>query len=195
MLLENRFLEILMIGAAALIIIGPKDLPMVMRRVGQFVGKMRGMAAEFRASFDELARQSELEELRKEVEALRTTHDSAISQIHASLDQPSGEGFGETTPSFMMPLSPPPPTPVTGGEDFRPASAAPAEPLDAPAPKAVRKPRTPAAKAAPKPAPKAVKAPAAKATRASPAKPKIPAKPKAPAKPRARAAKAAGEAS
>jgi sec-independent protein translocase protein TatB len=68
---ENRFLEVLIIGALALIVVGPKDLPVLMRRVGQFVGKMRAMAAEFRASFDELARQSELDELRKEVEALR----------------------------------------------------------------------------------------------------------------------------
>ena len=69
---ENRFLEVLIIGALALIVVGPKDLPVLMRRVGQFVGKMRAMAAEFRASFDELARQSELDELRKEVEALRS---------------------------------------------------------------------------------------------------------------------------
>jgi sec-independent protein translocase protein TatB len=68
---EDRFLEILIIGALALIVIGPKDLPVVLRKVGRFVGRMRGMAAEFRASFDELARQSELDELRKEVEALR----------------------------------------------------------------------------------------------------------------------------
>ncbi len=185
MLLENRFLEILMIGAAALIIIGPKDLPMVMRRVGQFVGKMRGMAAEFRASFDELARQSELEELRKEVEALRTTHDSAISQIHASLDQPIGEGFGEATPSFMMPLSPPTPTPIEGGDDFRPASVVQPEPAKPAAPKPARKPRATAATLAAKPAPK----PAAKTARETPGKPK------APAKPRAKAAKAAGETS
>jgi sec-independent protein translocase protein TatB len=68
---ENRLMEVLIIGALALIVVGPKDLPVLMRRVGQFVGKMRGMAAEFRASFDELARQSELDDLRKEVEALR----------------------------------------------------------------------------------------------------------------------------
>ncbi len=42
-----------------------------MRKVGKFVAHLRGMAAEFRASFDELARQSELDELRKEVEAMR----------------------------------------------------------------------------------------------------------------------------
>jgi sec-independent protein translocase protein TatB len=71
---EDRFVELLIIGALALIVIGPKDLPILMRRIGRFVGKMRGMAAEFRASFDELARQSELDELRKEVEALRHSH-------------------------------------------------------------------------------------------------------------------------
>jgi sec-independent protein translocase protein TatB len=70
---ENRMMEVLIIGALALMVIGPKELPLVLRRIGQFVGKMRGMAAEFRASFDELARQSELDELRREVEALRNS--------------------------------------------------------------------------------------------------------------------------
>src|ERR1700691_3265466 len=84
---ENRLLELLIIGAVALIVVGPKDLPVLMRRVGQFVGKMRGMAAEFRASFDELARQSELEDLRREVEAMRADHHSLtqfnpLSQIN-----------------------------------------------------------------------------------------------------------------
>src|SRR5580704_1790770 len=74
---ENRLIEIMIIGALALIVVGPKDLPILMRRVGQFVGKMRGMAAEFRASFDELARQSELEELRREVEAMRADHQTS----------------------------------------------------------------------------------------------------------------------
>ena len=64
--------EILVIGIVALLVVGPKDLPLLMRRVGQFVGKARAMANEFRASFDDLARESELEELRKEVKALRT---------------------------------------------------------------------------------------------------------------------------
>jgi sec-independent protein translocase protein TatB len=73
---EDRFVEILIIGALALIVIGPKDLPILMRRLGRFIGRMRAMAAEFRASFDELARQSELDELRKEVEALRQSQTS-----------------------------------------------------------------------------------------------------------------------
>ncbi len=68
---EGRILDFLIVGVIALIVVGPKDLPVLMRRVGQFVARMRAMAAEFRASFDEMARQSELDELRAEVEALR----------------------------------------------------------------------------------------------------------------------------
>jgi sec-independent protein translocase protein TatB len=68
---EGRILDFLIVGVVALIVVGPKDLPILMRRVGRFVAHMRGMAAEFRASFDEMARQSELDELRREVESMR----------------------------------------------------------------------------------------------------------------------------
>ncbi len=71
MLPEVGVPELLVIAAIALIVVGPKDLPILMRKLGKFLAHMRGMAAEFRASFDELARQSELDELRKEVEAMR----------------------------------------------------------------------------------------------------------------------------
>src|SRR3954462_11312203 len=63
--------ELLVIAVVALIVVGPKDLPMLLRKLGPFMAKLRGMASEFRASFDEMARQSELDELRKEVEAMR----------------------------------------------------------------------------------------------------------------------------
>lgn len=64
--------EVVVIALVALIIVGPKDLPVLMRKVGQFLSRARKMAAEFRASFDDMARQSELDDLRKEVEALRS---------------------------------------------------------------------------------------------------------------------------
>ncbi len=64
-------MEILVIAVLALVVVGPKDLPILLRRLGKFTAKVRGMAQEFRASFDEMARQSELDELRREVEALR----------------------------------------------------------------------------------------------------------------------------
>lgn len=71
MLPEAGAFELIFLAAVALIVVGPKDLPILLRKVGQFLARMRGMAAEFRASFDEMARQSELDELRREVEALR----------------------------------------------------------------------------------------------------------------------------
>lgn len=96
MLPEVGALEYLVIAAVALIVVGPKDLPMLLRRLGQFVARLRGMANEFRASFDEMARQSELDDLRKEVEAMRrgqfadmAAHDDAmrstVGDIHKSL--------------------------------------------------------------------------------------------------------------
>ncbi|MEZ5947178.1 MAG: Sec-independent protein translocase protein TatB [Hyphomonas sp.] len=68
------FSELVILAIAALIFVGPKDLPMMMRRLGQFVGKGRAMAREFQAAFDDIARQSELEELRKEIEDLKRTN-------------------------------------------------------------------------------------------------------------------------
>ncbi len=68
------FTELMVLAVAALIIVGPKDLPMMMRRLGQFVGKGRAMAREFQAAFDDIARQSELEDLRKEIEDLKRTN-------------------------------------------------------------------------------------------------------------------------
>ncbi len=65
-------LELLVVALLALIVVGPKDLPVLMRKVGQFLNRARKMASEFRASFDDMARQSELDDLRKEVEALRS---------------------------------------------------------------------------------------------------------------------------
>ena len=59
--------ELLVLVIVAIVVIGPKDLPTLMRKLGQFTARLRGMANEFRASFDEMARQSELDDLRKEL--------------------------------------------------------------------------------------------------------------------------------
>lgn len=57
--------ELLLLAVVALVVIGPKDLPRVMRVVGQWVGRARGMARHFRSGIDEMIRQSELEEMEK----------------------------------------------------------------------------------------------------------------------------------
>lgn len=74
MLPQFGFTEFLFIAIVALVVVGPKDLPMMMRKLGQFVGKARAMANEFRAAFDDIARQAELDELRQEIENLKNNN-------------------------------------------------------------------------------------------------------------------------
>jgi sec-independent protein translocase protein TatB len=63
--------HIVILLVVALVVVGPKDLPRMMHMAGKWAGKARNMANEFRKSFDEMARQSELDELRKEIEDLK----------------------------------------------------------------------------------------------------------------------------
>lgn len=71
--------EFFVLAVLALIVIGPKDLPRVMRTFGRFVGKARAMACEFQTSFEEIAREAEMEEMRKEAEKLRAAIAPAVS--------------------------------------------------------------------------------------------------------------------
>ena len=57
--------ELLVIAVVALVVIGPKDLPRVMRGIGNFVGKARGMARHFRGGIDNMIRESELADMEK----------------------------------------------------------------------------------------------------------------------------------
>lgn len=60
--------ELALIAAVALIVIGPKDLPRVMRNLGQWMRRARSMAAEFQRNLDDMMREAELDEIRREVE-------------------------------------------------------------------------------------------------------------------------------
>jgi sec-independent protein translocase protein TatB len=63
--------HILIMLVVALVVVGPKDLPRLMNMAGKWAGKARTMANEFRRSFDEMARESELAELRTEIDNLK----------------------------------------------------------------------------------------------------------------------------
>src|SRR5262249_2079158 len=78
----------------------PKDLPLLLRKLGMWTAKLRGMAQEFRTGFDELARQAELDELKKEVDALRRT--TNLSSVAPEITKPLG-----TLESYAG-ISPPP---------------------------------------------------------------------------------------
>jgi sec-independent protein translocase protein TatB len=66
--------HILILLVVMLVVVGPKDLPRLMHMAGKWVAKARNMANEFRRSFDEMARQAELDELRKEIEDLKNNN-------------------------------------------------------------------------------------------------------------------------
>lgn len=86
--------ELLLIAAIAIIFVGPKDLPKMMRTVGQYVAKVRGMAREFQSSFDELARETELEELRKEVASLKNHATKPLRSLQDEINKPVKIGGG-----------------------------------------------------------------------------------------------------
>src|SRR6476620_7205276 len=101
--------EYLIIAIVALIVVGPERLPLLLRKLGKMVAKARSMANEFRSSFDEMARQSELDELRKEVEALRSGQgmhalgadaDAAFRDIRDELNRPVND-IPATAPEAM----------------------------------------------------------------------------------------------
>src|ERR1700757_4925975 len=63
--------EIVVIAVVALIAIGPKELPGVLRMVGQWMGKARRMAAEFQGQFQEALREAEMADLKKSFDEVR----------------------------------------------------------------------------------------------------------------------------
>lgn len=88
--------ELLIIAVVALVVIGPKDLPRVMRTLGNFVGRARGMAKHFRAGFDTMIREAELEEMEKkwkaENERIMREHPAPPpEQVADAWAQPVGE--------------------------------------------------------------------------------------------------------
>ena len=157
--------ELVVIGLVALLVVGPKDLPLLMRRVGQMVAKARAMANEFRSSFDEMARQSELDDLRKEVEALRS------GQGMYPLGKEAEDAFKDINSELTKPLPAPEDPAMTPAPSEWPDA-----PASGPTPEPVAATKTKPKRATPKPA--ASKAgttakarPAAKMTKAA-SKPK-----------------------
>ena len=111
MLPEAGAFELVFLAMVALIVVGPKDLPVLLRKVGQFTAKMRGLASEFRSSFDEMARQSELDDLRREVEALRDGRfgDAAKPELESHLaDIHAGLNFDPPAAPAVHPVEEPP---------------------------------------------------------------------------------------
>lgn len=131
--------ELLVIGIVALVVIGPKELPSLLRTMGQGMTKLRRMASEFQGQFQEAMREAEISELKKEADKLA---ESAMSMnpltqvekigddLQKALDTPSAtapdDGAGQMPPIVAVapvvppeleqpvadPFLPPPPEPA-----------------------------------------------------------------------------------
>ena len=115
--------ELFVIMIVALVVVGPKDLPKLMRTAGQWAGRARAMADQFKRSFDDMARQAELDELRNEVNRLKNTpmtdidyESFGITDLPAKPFDSSGqvEDVGAAPPKLDEPkAAPAPETPVS----------------------------------------------------------------------------------
>jgi sec-independent protein translocase protein TatB len=65
--------ELVVIGVVALIAIGPKELPTVLRTLGQYMGKLKRMSSEFQSQFQEALREAELSDLKKHAQDIQST--------------------------------------------------------------------------------------------------------------------------
>ena len=71
------FPELVLIIIVTLVVVGPKDLPRVIRAVARFIGKVRRVAGEFRSGFDDIVRESELAELKDALERTRAAMEAS----------------------------------------------------------------------------------------------------------------------
>lgn len=76
--------ELLLIAVVTLLVVGPKDLPRVLRSVGQWIGRGRAMARHFRSGIDNMIRESELEDMNKQWAA----QNAAIMAATPTLNDP-----------------------------------------------------------------------------------------------------------
>ncbi|MBN9090774.1 MAG: twin-arginine translocase subunit TatB [Reyranella sp.] len=112
--------ELLVIAIVALVVIGPKELPGLLRTWGKWMAQMRGMASEFRGHVDEMVRQSELDEVKKQLEGspgLDLQSLDPTKQIKQHIQEGMAEGekaFNEAKSTFDNPLAEPESAPQVG---------------------------------------------------------------------------------
>jgi len=136
--------KIIIIAVIALIVIGPKELPAVLRTVGQWMGKIRRMAAEFQGQFQEAMREAEMADLKKSIDAIT----DATRGIGSGLDPISGVSKDIETAFADKPAATTPATPPATGE---PAAAPTTEPSVAAEPPVTIEPPVPLEPAPPPP--------------------------------------------
>ena len=82
-MLDIGFPEFLLISFVLLIVVGPRDLPKVLRSITSFIRKIKSMASQFHSGIDDLANEAEISDLRKEVNKIdkKTLIDDHVSEV------------------------------------------------------------------------------------------------------------------
>lgn len=98
--------ELLVIIIVAVVVIGPKDLPLAMRTAGRWIGKMRRVSAHFRSGIDTMVREAELEEMEKKWKAQNEEimrRSAALTEAEAGAPVMTGPPPVETPPAEDAP--------------------------------------------------------------------------------------------
>jgi sec-independent protein translocase protein TatB len=122
--------ELVVIGVIALIVIGPKELPAVLRTVGRTMNKVRRMAGEFQGQFQEALREAELHDLKKQADDIASTVSGSVGDL--SSINPMAETQKEIENAFTID----PGKSEPDKSEPAAAEAAPPEALPAPEPQA-----------------------------------------------------------
>lgn len=130
--------ELLVIAIVALVVIGPKELPNMLRSWGKWMAQMRGMASEFRGHVDEMVRQSELDEVKKQLESAPGLDLQALDptkQIKSAIQEGMAEGekaIAEARSALDNPLAEPESAPQVAAEPPPAVAEAPSTVAEAP---------------------------------------------------------------
>lgn len=138
-MLDLGWTELLVIGILTILIFGPKELPVVFRTVTQWLGKARSVAREFQRTVDDMARETELDEIRKAAKNAASDMNTMVDptgSMEGLFDDPDKQKPKSASQPQSMPHTPRPDTPrdSSSENDDPTAREAPAE--TAPAPEA-----------------------------------------------------------
>lgn len=99
------FMEMLVIGVVALIVVGPKDLPGLFRSVGRFVGKAKGMAREFSSAMNAAADEAGVSEINKTIKAAANPQKFGVDKIREATKMDNLMGDAKPAASQEKPQS------------------------------------------------------------------------------------------
>ena len=109
--------KLLILGIVALLVIGPKDLPALLRTIGKYMGIIKRQAAEFRAQFDEAMRESELADLKKDVESLGREAEQSMRAAEQSMEKDLAQANDSVAAALDTSASVPAPEPAQAAPD------------------------------------------------------------------------------